>query len=219
MKFITYFLLAVAGVILGVGAYLLISPLLPTEEVTAPATEELIGGKTKEQIASEFLASLEEEEASQDQRVTVAKGQFSFLPGSLSYEEQDAGGVSYIAFRTDATETPIAELYILTGEDLTYERMIDDALFERVTQEFCGDSATEQEVRTCFNLALNDRLCETGEYGELILECYNDMPLEAGNRSVLFGQTVDFLYYFVVNDMTNSEVIRLLESVDLYPEE
>ncbi len=57
MKLKQYFLFILLGITLGVGGYVLYEALAPKPEPAVP--EELIGGKTKEQIAEEFLRDLE----------------------------------------------------------------------------------------------------------------------------------------------------------------
>lgn len=57
MKMTQYVLLIVLGVALGIGAYALFSVIAPGPK--APSQDELIGGKTKEEIAEEFLRDLE----------------------------------------------------------------------------------------------------------------------------------------------------------------
>ncbi len=57
MKMIHYGILITLGIVLGIGAYALFSIIVP--KPPAPSQDELIGGKTKEEIAQEFLRDLE----------------------------------------------------------------------------------------------------------------------------------------------------------------
>ncbi len=57
MKMTHYAMLILLGVALGIGAYALFSVIAP--EPKEPSQDDLIGGKSKEEIAEEFLRDLE----------------------------------------------------------------------------------------------------------------------------------------------------------------
>lgn len=222
MKFITYFLLAMLGIVIGVAGYAVLSPLLPDSSDGGANQDQTFGGKSKEQIAAEFLAGLEDSnngEVSASQK-TILGGLLEFDGGDYEVAESESeDGLTTVSFVEAGNDQPSIELFVQSADNTTYESFIDSAIYDRVVEASCSEFTEDEEgERTCFYAYL-DRVSCDGNIGEMQLECYEAISYnETGDRTYLFGQTVDFSYYIVVQDLNDPSVEMVLESFDFYPE-
>lgn len=222
MKFITYILLAILGLVLGLAAYAVIEPMLP--EKAAPA-EELIGGKTKEQIAAEFLASLDEEGNPVDSKEywLTQDGRVAFAASGWQIVQNTAEGMSQLSlFNPDVdSDKPALELTLKDAQGSTaYASFLEATVSPLVPASSCEPSSSGAIDKTCLYSYLESATCQTTSIGELDVECY-DFTLSDGTvKEYLFGQTADFIYYAVTAVRSEGDATtKVLESIDFYPDD
>lgn len=222
MKFITYILLAVLGLVLGLAAYAVIEPMLPEK---APPAEELIGGKTKEQIAAEFLATLEQEGDGVDSKQywLTQDGRVAFAAPGWQIVQNTADGMSQLSLFNPEVDSddPALELTLKDAQGSTaYASFLEATVSPLVPASSCAASSSGTIDKTCLYSYLESATCSSTSIGELDVECYDFTLADGTVREYLFGQTADFIYYAVTGVRTEGDAITtILESIDFYPDD